>query len=151
MLMSASVLTKLPGSPGCFICDNNDSNGRSLKLQLLWDDRTKTVCIPCEPDATWCGFDNVVHGGLIATVLDEAMAWAIKASTGEWSFTAEYRIRYKKPVVPGKAYMATANVTDSSRHKIDVQAQFLDAEGAVLAEATGTFLPAKGQARTRTE
>lgn len=150
-MLETEHLTTLPGSPGCFICDNNASNPRSLRLSLLWDEESKTVCIPCEPDESWCGFSNVVHGGLIATVLDEAMAWVVKMHTEEWAFTADCHIRYKSAVAPGNRYMATAGVTESARRKILARATFLDQEGKVLAEASATFLPSKGKARTRAE
>lgn len=150
MLFGNTNLKELPGSPGCFICDNNASNPRSLRLNLLWDEESKTVCIPCEPDESWCGFSKVVHGGLIATVLDEAMAWAVKMHAEDWAFTADYHIRYKSAVAPGNKYMATAGVTEDARRKILAQAAFLDQDGKVLAEASATFIPSKGKARTRT-
>ena len=148
--MNGRPIERLPGSPGCFICDNNGSNRRSLGLKLLWDEQSRTVRIPCEPDDSWCGFSNVVHGGLIATVMDEAMAWAVKMHTGDWAFTADCHIRYKRPAEPGERYLATAAVRESGKRKITAQARFLDQDGQVLAEASAIFLPAKGKARPRT-
>lgn len=146
---SAEILLPLPGSPGCFICDNNGSNPRALRLRLFWNEESRSVHIPCEPDDTWCGFDKVVHGGLVATVLDEAMAWAVKMSVGEWAFTADCNIRYKKAVEPGKAYRATAEVTENAGRKILAQAAFYDENGAALALAKAVFLPSKGKAKPR--
>lgn len=148
--MKDLTLEQLPGSPGCFICDNNGSNHRALRLKLLWDEEGQEVHVPCSPDETWCGFSQVVHGGLVATVLDEAMAWAVKMAVGDWAFTAEYKIRYKKPVRPGMEYEAVASVTEKSGRIIQAQARFVDAEGRELATAKALFLPAKGKARPRT-
>ncbi|MDL2260569.1 PaaI family thioesterase, partial [Deltaproteobacteria bacterium OttesenSCG-928-K17] len=106
--MTDLSLERLPGSPGCFICDNNNSNPRSLRLKLMWDDAAQKVRLDINPDATWCGYDNVVHGGLVASVMDEAMAWAIKRQSGHWAFTADFQVRYKKPVEPGRSYTVTA-------------------------------------------
>lgn len=148
--MESTLLLPLPGSPGCFICDNNGSNPRSLHLRLFWDEKTGTVHIPCEPDDTWCGFSQVVHGGLVATVLDEAMAWAVKMTAGDWAFTADCNIRYKKVIEPGRTYQATARVTENGRRKILVEAAFCDEAGAALVQAKAIFLPSKGKARPRT-
>lgn len=148
--MEKDLLIPLPGSPGCFICDNNGSNPRALHLRLYWNERSRTVHIPCEPDATWCGFDNVVHGGLVATVLDEAMAWAVKMCVGDWAFTADCNIRYKRPVEPDKAYLATATVTEDAGRKILAEAGFCDESGTTLVQAKAVFLPARGKARPRT-
>lgn len=143
------LLLQLPGSPGCFICDNNGSNHRALQLKLLWNEKSGTVSVPCEPDETWCGFNQVVHGGLVATVLDEALGWAVKMHTGDWAFTADLQIRYKKAVTPGRKYVVEARVTEDRGRKINGEAAFLDDQGLVLAEAVAVFLPAKGRARPR--
>ena len=144
------MLTQLPGSPGCFICDNNGSNPRALALKLQYDEETHTVRVPCTPDQTWCGYSNVVHGGLVATVMDEAMAWAVKLHSGEWAFTADYRVRYKKAVEPGRNYTATAVVLEDASRTLPAEASFLDSNGKVVAKASATFLPSKGKARPRT-
>lgn len=148
--MKIKDLQLLPGSPGCFICDNNGSNARSLHLQLQYDAEGECVIIPCKPDDSWCGFSEVVHGGLVATVMDEAMAWAVKQHSGEWAFTAECVIRYKKPVQPGHSCYAKAWVVSAERRKISVEAGFYDEQGTELAKASATFLPSKGKAQPRT-
>lgn len=147
--MTNETLTKLPGSPGCFICDNDGSNPRSLHLKLLWDEVTQEVRIPCKPDDSWCGFDNVVHGGLAASVLDEAMGWVVRMVLGEWAFTADCHIRYKKALQPDKEYLVVASIVENKGRTITAQAKLLDAEEQIAAQATATFLPGKGKARLR--
>lgn len=147
--MSDTVLQQLSGSPGCVICDNNASNPRSLRLKILWNAQAKTVAIPCVPDESWCGYSRIVHGGVIASVLDEAMAWVVKQVTGEWAFTAEYTIRFKAALVPDRQYTAVALVEEIFPRKILVTARFEDAEGKAAAEARATFIPVKGRARPR--
>jgi uncharacterized protein (TIGR00369 family) len=144
-----ATLQPLPGSPGCIVCDNNGSNPRSLKLRLLWDETTGRVHIPCQPDESWCGYSNIVHGGVIASVLDEAMAWAVKQNTGDWAFTAECLLRFKRPVSPGGTYMAIAGVDEIHKRKITAHAYFLAPDGKVAVEVSATFLPAKGRALPR--
>jgi len=143
-------LERLPGSPGCFICDNDHSNPRALRLKIMWDEEEEAVKIPFTPDATWCGYQSVVHGGLIAAVMDEAMAWVIKKKSGEWAFTADYHLRYKKPVEPGLDYLVTARAEDLGGRKITAKAQVLDPDGRVTALAEAVFLPSAGMARPRT-
>lgn len=142
-------LSPLPGSPGCIICDSNASNPRSLRLRLFWDEEAKNVRIPCVPDESWCGYSGVVHGGVISSVLDEAMAWAVKQSTGDWAFTAECLLRFKKPVAPGGAYTAIAGVDEAGKRKITAHADFLGPDGTVAVRAEAVFLPSKGRAVLR--
>lgn len=147
--MNHSALRRLPGSPGCVICDNNASNPRSLRLPLFWHEEEKAVHIPCLPDDSWCGYSRIVHGGLVASVLDEAMAWAVKEVTGEWAFTAECSIRFKAALVPGREYTAIATVAEVLSRKILVTARFVDAQGGVAAQAQASFLPVRGRAAPR--
>lgn len=142
-------MEKLPGSPGCFICDNNNSNPRALHLELMWDEATQTVHIALNPDETWCGYSEVVHGGLVAAVLDEAMAWAIKKKNGEWAFTADFRLRYKKPVSPGRHYRVVASCGELGGRKIEATAKLLADDDQVLALAEAVFLPVNGRAKPR--
>lgn len=147
--MSNITLERLPGSPGCFICDNNGSNPRSLHLKLMWNPDAEQVEVAFQPDATWCGYDNVVHGGLVASVMDEAMAWAIKRKSGQWAFTADFQVRYKKPVAPGQSYLVKAGCGELGGRKIEAEAEVLNQDGKVIAQAKGVFLPSGGQARPR--
>lgn len=147
--MNTATLTKLPGSPGCVICDNNGSNPRALGLSIFWNEPEQTVCIPCRPDDTWCGYSSIVHGGVVASVLDEAMAWVVKQVTGDWAFTADYTIRFKTALAPGNEYTAIASVQEAGRRKILAEARLVDADGTVAAQAHGVFLPAKGRAQPR--
>ena len=140
------MLTPLPGSSGCFVCDNRGVNDRTLGLKIYWNDEDKTVHIPFTPDSGWCGFSQVVHGGLIAAVLDEAMAWAVHEKLGDWAFTVDFHLRYKKAVEPGKEYRAVAGVVEAGR-KITTEARLYDWEGKLTAVADAVFLPGKGAAR----
>lgn len=147
--MNTTTLQQLPGSPGCVICDNDGSNPRSLKLRILWDEEGQTVQIPCVPDESWCGYSRIVHGGLVASVLDEAMAWVVKQVTGDWAFTADYHIRFKAALEPGRRYTAIASVENGGSRKITTLARFVDSDGNVTAQADAVFLPSKGRAMPR--
>ena len=48
------------------------------------------------PNPEHQGFHDVVHGGIISTILDEAMAWAT-AHAGVWAVTGEMRVRFRQP------------------------------------------------------
>ncbi|UQZ91072.1 hypothetical protein C4J81_18345 [Deltaproteobacteria bacterium Smac51] len=147
--MNSTTLKRLPGSPGCFICDNNNTNDRALKLHIMWNDETQSVHIPFEPDQSWCGYSNVVHGGLIASVMDEGMAWVVKQKSGDWAFTADFHLRYKRPLEPFKKYVVVARTDEAGGRKIQATAEILDQEGRVAAMAEAVFLPSR-QARPRT-
>ena len=65
-------MTDLPQTSDCFACGKDHPNGLGLAVSKHGD----TVRCLWEPRRDQTGFYNAVHGGLTATVLDEAVAWA---------------------------------------------------------------------------
>lgn len=130
----------LPGSPGCFVCDNDESNSRSLHLKLFWNEEEKMVYIPFTADKSWCGYSGVVHGGVLASIFDDAMAWAVRKESGEWGVTADFHIRYRKPVLADKNYTVKGKLENQRGRKFKTSAQILDTESNVLAEADALFV-----------
>lgn len=141
--MKTNQFEKLPGSSGCILCDSSGVNPRSFALNLFWNASEKSLHIPCLPEDSWCGYTNVVHGGVIASLLDEAMAWAVKQTSGEWAFTADFHVRYKAPMYSGQLYEAIGNVVSLGR-KITTSAFILHRDsGKKISEAEAIFLPHK--------
>ncbi|MGI9254743.1 MAG: PaaI family thioesterase, partial [Thermomicrobiales bacterium] len=86
------------------------------------------------------GFFGIVHGGIVTTMLDEAMAWATYAS-GAWAMTAKMEVRFRKPVEVGAELVVIGRI-ESVRGKIVTTAGEIRhlASNAILAEATATFI-----------
>ncbi len=83
-----------------------------------------------------------MHGGLVATVLDEAMAWVIGVHARRFSYCAELNTRYLAPVSPGVDLMAFAEVVACKRGRLFMtRAELRNAAGEVLVSATGKYLP----------
>jgi uncharacterized protein (TIGR00369 family) len=91
------------------------------------------------PGMEWSGYPGVVHGGLVSTVLDEAMSKAL-AATGIRTFTAEIRVRFRRPVTAGGEYAIRGWVVDRVKRLITAEATLMDAAGEEFAHAWGRFL-----------
>lgn len=87
---------------------------------------------------THVGFPGVAHGGIAASVLDEAMGWAMYAA-GAWAMTARMEVKYRRPLPLGAELLVTAEVVRERGRVLDAVAQVSDA-GGVLAEARGMFV-----------
>ncbi len=134
----ASPFRVLPHTGGCFVCGLRNPEG--LKLDLLSDGRTVGTSLRFRPEHA--GFSGVVHGGLITTVLDEMMAWAIGVNTRSFAFAAELNVRFLRAVAPGTPLTARAELVENRRGRLFLtRAELLNPEGEVAAEATGKFLP----------
>jgi len=130
----------LPHTHSCFVC--GESNPIGLKLRFETDGRiVQTQFVP-RPEHV--GFRQTVHGGLIATLLDEIMVWACAVRTKRFAFCAELNVRFQNPLRPAEKVLATAELVENRRGKIfEAKGELRNEAGTVLATATGKYLPMK--------
>jgi uncharacterized protein (TIGR00369 family) len=133
-------MKELPHTHSCFVC--GDSNAIGLNLRFETDGHV--VSTRFTPRAEHIGFKQVVHGGIIATLLDEIMVWACMAQTKRFAYCAELTVRYLNPLRPGEEALATGELAVNRRDKIlEAKAELKDSAGKTLATATGKYLPIK--------
>ena len=130
----------LPHTHSCFVC--GESNAIGLRLRFETDGRTVRTHFTPRPEHI--GFKQTVHGGILATLLDEIMVWACVVQTRRFAYCAELTVRFLNPLRPGEEVMVTGELVENRREKIFVaKAEVKDASGKVLSAATGKYLPIK--------
>jgi uncharacterized protein (TIGR00369 family) len=130
----------LPHTRSCFVC--GEANPIGLK-QIMETDGQK-VFARWSPEPAHVGFHETVHGGLISTLLDELMVWACAVRTRRFAYCAELTVRFQRPLRPGRTVQASAELTANRRDKVfETSAEMRDESGAVLATATGKYIPLK--------
>jgi acyl-coenzyme A thioesterase PaaI-like protein len=122
----------------CFACGTLNEHGLHLDMHL-------------EPGRSWVelalddrfqGWDEIAHGGIVATILDEVMAWSL-AATDNWGLTARMSVDFKRPIRLGEPIRGEGWITSSRRRIHETAARIVDAStGEVLATATGTYVAA---------
>ena len=118
----------------CFACGQDNPKGLHLKFYLK-DDRTVTTDLVPPPE--WCGWENLMHGGLQCVLLDEITAWAVTALAGrEYFLTAGLDVKYRKPVRLDQKLTLIGRLLESSDRASRVHGQILGENGDVLSEAT---------------
>lgn len=128
----------LPRTRSCFVC--GIANPRGLNLAFTTDGRIVTARF--RPRAEHIGFKGVVHGGLVSTVLDEAMVWACGVRTGRFAYCAELSVRFRHPVPPEGELQVVGELTDNHRDKLYLaRADLRDAADTLMASATGKYMP----------
>jgi acyl-coenzyme A thioesterase PaaI-like protein len=126
----------------CFACGTLNTNGLGLLLHLEPGRSWTEVTL----DRRFQGWDDIAHGGITTTILDEVMAWALVARDN-WGVTARLSVEFRKPVAIGAPIRAEGWVTTSRRRVVETAARIVDmATGAELATATGVYVAA-GAAR----
>ena len=133
-------MQELPHTHSCFVC--GESNPLGLKLRFHTDGRVVTTRFT--PREEHIGFKGVVHGGLIATVLDEIMVWACAVQTKRFAFCAELNVRFVSPLSPGEEILVTGELLENRRNRIFETKGLVQAtSGKLLAEGTGKYIPIK--------
>jgi len=130
----------LPHTRSCFVC--GESNPVGLKLRFETDGRI--VQAHFRPRVEHVGFKQTIHGGLIATLLDEVMVWACAVQTRRFAFCAELNVRFLNPVRPDDDLTALGELACNRREKLfEAKAELTNQAGLVVASATGKYLPIK--------
>lgn len=133
-------------SSGCFVCGRDNPSGLKLSFRPDGDG----VSVTARPGAAYQGFGGVLHGGIVAALMDDAMWHAIYHATGKLTMTAELTVRYKAPVPADAALRVRGQLVQNRKGRLfTAQAGIYDAGGTLLAEASATFLPAPAQAAER--
>lgn len=121
----------------CFACGATNPIGMHLHIEL-GDGTARTRWTAGED---FVGWSDKLHGGIIATLLDEVMAWA-PSSFDSWAVTAEMNIRYRSPAAPGEKLVAEGRVVERRRRIYQVSGEVRGADGRLVAEGSGRYLGA---------
>jgi len=117
----------------CFGCGQNNPIG--LKLNFKKEDAI--VRAEFTPAKLYQGWTGVLHGGIIASALDEGMGWATKLA-GLDCVTARLRVNFKRPVAVGERLIITATITKQSGKYVETEARMTLPDGTLMAEGFGT-------------
>lgn len=139
--MSSEILTRSmhPGSlvqSTCFACGPDNPRG----LRMHFDrDKNGAVSAIWTPQPFWEGFRGIVHGGLISTVLDEAMSKAVVAN-GKEALTGELCVRFRSQVVPSRTYRVRGWINTCKKRLIRTEATVTLSDGTEVAHAWAKFI-----------
>jgi uncharacterized protein (TIGR00369 family) len=127
----------LPNSKPCFVCGEDNPAGIQTRF-FVEDDKVKAVL---RPRPHHCGYDNVVHGGIVAGILDEAMGWAAARAACRMFFTAELTVRYLTPVPADRDLTAVTETVRVTSRLVEARGVLVDDAGTEYARASGRFMP----------
>lgn len=131
--------TAPPPHPGCLLCGEENPSG--LKLRFTPDGNGGVEAV-LRGRKTWQGYPGVLHGGVIASLLDAAMTNCL-FQQGIQAVTGELTIRYLRPVPCCAELRLRAGVTAAKPPLFLMESQLLVA-GCPAARATAKFMRRKG-------
>jgi len=138
--MSSAEWVKIPKPQGynCFACGTANPIG----LHLEFFRAGNSVCSEITIGKNHAGWENISHGGIISTLLDEVMSWTILYFKRVFFLTRKMEVKYIKPVLVGTALTVKGTLDEVSEtdNRIKVRAEIRDDRGVLLAKGSGEFV-----------
>ncbi len=127
--------TKIEGY-NCFGCSPNNENG----LQMNFIEDGDFLTCEWEPRGFLAGYNNVLHGGIQATLMDEIASWfiQIKLKTAGVTSNMNLRLRRTVPTNEGKLKIK-AWLKEVRRNLVDVNVELINPDGKLGAGGVITY------------
>ena len=124
----------------CFVCGPGNPIGLQLDYQLDTQPDGDVCRSEFTPGENHCGYDDVTHGGIIFSALDDVMAnWIFLK--GQRAFTARCEIRYKQALPLGTRVLLEGRCIQQRRRLITLTGTMTRADnGEVVAETEASFM-----------
>jgi acyl-coenzyme A thioesterase PaaI-like protein len=119
----------------CFGCAAKNPIG--LKLEFETSHHQCTSQFSLGPD--YESYPGVIHGGIVATILDEALSQTVYHYGNGPAFTVGLRVRYGDPMQTNIPYVAIAEIVQANRTLIRASGRIQRDTGELVAAAVGSF------------
>lgn len=120
----------------CFGCGPENPHG----LKMRFESNGRELRSRVKMEARFRGWSNLIHGGILSTMLDEMMGWTVIILTGKFMLTRTMQVAFKRPVRIGAELTITGSIKERvSEKRVLVQAEIRDEDGLVCAESEGEF------------
>ncbi len=131
-------LIALPRTAGCIVCGPSNPHGLQLASQV--DTASAAIQTRFIPASHHIGFDGLIHGGILSTVVDEAMVWAAIWASRRACVAGELSVRFRRPTAPGDVLTVIATVTRSKGRLLETASSMVNAAGDDVLTATAKYL-----------
>jgi uncharacterized protein (TIGR00369 family) len=127
----------------CFACGAANPDGLRLAFEYPEPGRCRAEFVPAR---RFQGWKDILHGGIIATILDEGFAHALGGANrgaGMSAVTAEMTVRYKKPAAIGRKLILEGRVVETTRRIVHCESVLRDESGTEIAAGKGKLILTK--------
>jgi len=120
----------------CFGCSQKNSHG--LKMKFYTDETTLYSWLSVPPHL--CGWEGIVHGGVLSTMLDEIMGWSAIYTLRKIVMTKSMTIDYLKPVyIEDKLRVEGKVIERVSDREVIIEGRLYKEDNILCAQTRGTF------------
>ncbi|MFZ6017939.1 MAG: PaaI family thioesterase [Nitrospirota bacterium] len=119
----------------CFVCGEKNPQGLHLKFSI----HEGKALAEFIPQKLHQGYKDIVHGGIISTLIDEAMVKGVLMQ-GIPAVTAEITVRFKNPLMVGERVIVEATITKMDKRIVETSARIKKTDDTLIAEGHAKLL-----------
>lgn len=119
----------------CFACGKDNQIGFKLEFSGEGD----KVWANFTPTELYQGYSDIMHGGLVTTLLDEAMAKVLNLRNIK-AVTATLAVKFRKPVKIGQEVKIYGEMVQEKSRRCEIKGWVENTAGEVLAQANSIFI-----------
>ena len=124
----------------CFVCGEDNPGGLHLDFEI--DKEKKTLKTSFVAGPVFQGFDGVVHGGIISTLVDEATA-KLSYELGYDAVTAALEVRFKRPALMQEKLLVYGEIAEVGPKLVKATARVTREDGTILETGVSTLVRQK--------
>ena len=136
----------IPNYPYCFVC--GDKNKIGLKVAFFYEKGKAKAQYTPTPEFE--GYKDILHGGILSTLLDEVMIYSIIAE-GIITITVQMEVKFKKPAKIGEKLFLEGQITEDKGKILFTEGKIFKQDGTIIAESKGKFFRAEGEMKKKIE
>ena len=138
LISKKEKLIKIPHIEGikCFGCGHSNSVG--LKMDFYADEAFVYSWLTLAEH--YCSYDKYVHGGIVATILDEIMTWAAIYFKKKFVLTKSMNVNYLKPICTYNEIRAEGKVLECLRERKVIMEGCVYSNDKLCAKSTGEYV-----------
>ncbi len=141
--MNYDKMIKLPHYKGCFACGKNNEMG--LKMVFYYSRDDETIHSIFVPKDYHIGFNGIIHGGIVSTILDETMAWSAILKSGKPCLTLNMSVKFLLPMKPRMEYLIESSCISQDKIYYSAEAIICDSKNRYFAKAEANFKKLTGR------
>jgi acyl-coenzyme A thioesterase PaaI-like protein len=122
----------------CFACGARNPIGIHMQVDYREDivAAESLLALPKE----FQGWQEVIHGGILATLLDEIMMHAVWHFAGA-GVTLGMEVQFRQPLAPGEVVMVQGRLTETKGRRLKAQGEIIrQADNRLVANSLGRYL-----------
>lgn len=129
----------IENNDNCFVCGMKNPFGFQVKPEII--DGGASVRIECTPNEHLQGWANILHGGILSTLLDEAITYVGIGTFDQPAVTAQLEVRFHKPSPTCVKLHVCAQRIKVSKRLVEAKAEVTLSDGTLIATGTGKVVP----------